>query len=415
MRKFLLSVLLAASVSGVFAQKIDDVKEKIQKGKYDEAKEKIDKVLADAKNQSNSEAWFLKAKVYQNLAKQTKDTAMSATAFDAMRTYLQLEEGVKDQAKRNLASMLENNQTVFDFYSTYFQNGAQSFNNKKYDEAYYNFSRAVTAFDMLQKYKFTNVPFDTTTILYAGVAAENLKNTDQAVQYYQRIADQKIADTTLRGVYEYVVNYYSGKKDFPTAQKYLEIGRSLYPNYNGWLSYELNMVDGSSKDAQMTKYEELIKKYPNNNELALDYVIQLLNYTYSNEKKPADYAVRQEKLNQALQDIISKNPKNAMANYLMSRHINNQIADLEEELRAVKGNAAPEAAKRKDFNAKIAAKNDELAKYSQQAFDLYSANPNLKTNEKIYLREVTNNLVYYYQLKKQNDKVTFYQNKLKSL
>ena len=50
MRKLVLSLLLAASFTGVFAQKLDDIKEKIQKGKYDEAKEKLDKVLADPKN-----------------------------------------------------------------------------------------------------------------------------------------------------------------------------------------------------------------------------------------------------------------------------------------------------------------------------------------------------------------------------
>ena len=68
MRKLVLTLLLAASFTGVFAQKLDDIKEKIQKGKFDEAKEKLDKVLADPKNQNNSDAWFYKAQIHHNMA-----------------------------------------------------------------------------------------------------------------------------------------------------------------------------------------------------------------------------------------------------------------------------------------------------------------------------------------------------------
>ena len=46
MRKLLITVLLAVSVSGLFAQKLEEVQEKISKGKYDEAKEKIDEPRA---------------------------------------------------------------------------------------------------------------------------------------------------------------------------------------------------------------------------------------------------------------------------------------------------------------------------------------------------------------------------------
>ena len=96
MRKLVLALLLATSFSGVFAQKIDDVKEKISKGKWDEAKEKIDKVMADPKNQTNSEALFYKAQIYHNLAKtHPEDTALSSGAFDAISNYLRLEEKKK--------------------------------------------------------------------------------------------------------------------------------------------------------------------------------------------------------------------------------------------------------------------------------------------------------------------------------
>jgi hypothetical protein len=51
MRKLILSAILVASSATMFAQNLDDVKEKIDKKKFDEAKEKIDKILTEPKGQ----------------------------------------------------------------------------------------------------------------------------------------------------------------------------------------------------------------------------------------------------------------------------------------------------------------------------------------------------------------------------
>jgi tetratricopeptide (TPR) repeat protein len=415
MRKLLLAIVFAASFAGVFAQKLDDVKEKIQKGKFDEAKEKIDKVMADPKNQESSDAWFYKAQTYQGLSKiHPDDPSLAAAALDAMGRYLKLEEK-QGEAKRNLLSTLDNNKTVFDIYTSYFQAGASNYNNKNYEKALENFEKAIESFELLKKYNFTTVPFDTTSNLYAGVAAETLKQKDVAIKYYSRLADQKIADTAYRGVYEYIVNHYVMAKDDANARKYLTIGETVFPNYSPWLSYELELV-GDDKNQKLAKYEELMQKYPTNYDLAIDYVVQYFNYTYANETKPADYAARQDKLTQALQKTMALQ-QTPLANYLMGRHINNQIADLEDEQRAIKGTAAADLAKKKDLAAKISQKYDELLVYSQKAYDLYSADgiANLKGSDKVYFKEVTRDLVDYYQRKKQADKVTFYQNILKEL
>src|SRR5438046_3003774 len=114
MRKLILGALLALSFSGLYAQKLDDVKEKLQKQKFDEAKDKIDKVLADPKNQGNSEAWFYKAETYLGLAKTHPDDAtLNAQALDAMNNYFRLEEKVEEK-KRNLLSTFEGNRTAYD-------------------------------------------------------------------------------------------------------------------------------------------------------------------------------------------------------------------------------------------------------------------------------------------------------------
>lgn len=412
MRKLLLALLLAASATGIYAQKLDDVKEKIQKNKWDEAKEKIDKAMTDPKAATNSEALFYKAQIYHNLSKTSPDPSLSAAALDAMKNYLKLEEK-QPEGKRHMFSTLENHRTAFEIYTDYFKAGADNYNNKNYDQAFQNFEKAIESFDLLKQYNLTSATFDTTSVLYAGVSAEQMKNKDAAVKYYSKLADIKIADTTYRGLYEYVINHYMNNNDEANAKKYLELGASVFPEYNGWLAYELDMV-GNDKMKRLAKYEELMQKYPKNYELAVDYGIQYFNHTYSNENKPADYTARQAKLESSLKAAAAIK-ETALVNYLLSRHINNQIADLEEEKRNVKGTAAADVAKKKDLDAKINQKYEELFTYSQKAFDLYSAQVDLKGSDKVYFREVTRDLVDYYQLKKNTAKVTEYQNKLKQL
>jgi tetratricopeptide (TPR) repeat protein len=413
MRKLVLSVLLAASFMGLYAQKLDDVKDKIAKKKWDEAKEKIDKVFEDQKAQTNSDAWFYKAQIYQNLAKvNPADVTYASTAFEAIKQYFQLEQK-QPETKRFLLTTLEGNKTVFDVYSDYFKAGADAYNQKDYQKALNNFEKTIEAFEFLKNNKLTTATFDTTSVLYAGVSAEQMKNKELAIKYYSQLADLKVPDTTFLGIYEYVVNYYTLGKDEGNARKYLTIGEEVFPEYDRWLMYEVELV-GNDKAKKLQKYGELVQRYPDNAELWIDYAVMFFNHTYSNETKPADYSGRQDTLAQILQKAIAAE-QSPLANYLMTRHVNNQIADLEEQKRAVKGTTPADVAKKKDFDVKIEAKYDEMVVYSQKAFDLYSQIADIKGVEKIYYKEVTRDLADYYNLKKNTAKATEFQNKLKQL
>jgi tetratricopeptide (TPR) repeat protein len=134
MRKLLLSALFAASFGiGAFAQKLEDVQEKISKGKYDEAKEKIDKFMADPKNQSNANAWYYKGKVYAELARQDStgklDYDAGQQAFEAFRKYQELD-------KKNIMMTLDQNVGLFQLYDLYYNQGIKQYNQKNYSDAF---------------------------------------------------------------------------------------------------------------------------------------------------------------------------------------------------------------------------------------------------------------------------------------
>src|SRR4051812_7961111 len=145
--KLLLTAFLLVSSTALFAQKLDDVKEKVTKKKWDEAREKIDKELADPKNQSSSDAWFYKSKIYYNLSKsKPDDVTLLPASLDAMKRYLEL-ESKQPEGKRMILSTFEGNETFFNIYTDYFQEGVKKFKGQDYTTALNDFKSALDAFD----------------------------------------------------------------------------------------------------------------------------------------------------------------------------------------------------------------------------------------------------------------------------
>ena len=414
MRKLLVTVLLAASFTG-FAQKLDDVKEKIDKQKWDEAREKLDKALADPKNQASPDAWFYKTKIYHNLAKKTpSDTSLASQALDAMKRYMKLEES-KTGNTRMLLSTLENNQTFFDIYQTGFTGAVDQFKNQNYVGAFKGFERTLETFEYLSKYNLTPMKFDTTSTIYAGFSAQNAKMYDQAMNYYTKMVDAKVVDTNYIDAYTFLINYSLEKKDTAKAIKFLELSEAAFPQKSDlWVDYEI-LTMGNDKAKKMARYETLVSKYPKNFTVNMNYAIELYNNTFFSETKAANYAAEQEKTRQAIDHALSLDPSSSHGNFIYSQFYLNQIYDLEDSLRSIKGNTPADQARKKDLNARMDAKYEGMYTYSQKVYDMYAKESSLKAQDKANYRKAINQLIDYYTRKKQTDKVTEYQNKLKQL
>ncbi|MGN6399853.1 MAG: hypothetical protein ACTHMD_05335 [Flavisolibacter sp.] len=416
MRKLLLSVLLASSVTSLFAQKLDDVQEKISKGKYDEAKEKIDKVLADPKNATNANAWYYKGKVYAELARQDSTNSLTydakQEAFDAFKKYQELDT-------KNVMMTLDQNVGLFSLYDLYYNQGVKKYNSKDYAAAFDQMKHAVEVENYIAKrgYSYNGFSFpalDTQLLNLTASAAYLAKKEDESIPYFAQLADAKLKSKEFKEIYGLLAEYYAKRNDQQKADKYLALGRELFPDNDYWTALEFGNIPVEDTLKRIARYEEMLQKYPDNYALALDYATELFNYTYTSEKRPADYAARQEKLQAALTKAISLQ-STAFANYIMAQHLYNQIYDLDDALRAVKGTTAAATAKKKEINAKTDQKYEEFYPYAQKAFDLYSQETDMKMQDKVNYRKVINQLIDYYQTKKQADKVTFYQEKLKTL
>ena len=416
MRKVLFSALLVtATAFAVNAQKLSDVDKRISESKYTEAKEMIDKILATEKGQKDANAYFKKAQIYNRLAKDSTvdNSAYRLEALDAYKKYQEMDP-------KNVMGTLEQNVTLFDIYSDYFNRGIQLHNKKEYGKALESYRNALTAQQYINskdfEYNGQKLPvLDTALTLYAGSAAFLSGDTATGVKYFQQLADAKVGGKDYMEVHQMLVDYFNRKGDVANRDKYTAIGRALYPDNDYWVYFELyDPTLKEDKQKLFAKYEDLLARNPDNKVLALDYAIELFNHTYAQDK-PADYTAMQTKLESAIQNAIKVN-NGAEANFLMVQHMSNKVYDTQEALRAIAASKKPEDVKKRTaLTAEINKLQEQTLPYLEAAAQNFGSRTDLKLVDKANYKSVLNQLMNYYKKKGNDAKVTEYDTKLKQL
>src|ERR1700761_2771406 len=131
MKKVAFFLFFATVTSLVNAQDIGDVKDFISNQGYDllKAKAMIDKVQANPKYASKPEGFYYKGVIYNAISKKDSLKAYcpdcKMQAFEALKKYQELDS-------KSILLVLEQNNTYFDIYGSYFTIGATAFNNHDY-------------------------------------------------------------------------------------------------------------------------------------------------------------------------------------------------------------------------------------------------------------------------------------------
>lgn len=415
MRKLIFLAIMFVSSVTMFAQSLEDVQEKVNKQKYGEAQEKIDKLLLDAKGQKNANAWYYKGIIYYNLGLDSTrtDKDYRAESLEAYKKYYDLDP-------KNVMGTLEQNARLFQLYDSYYNAGIKAFNAKDYGNSFKNFSGALGVENFINDKKFTYADFklptlDTNLILNVAAAATKANLTDSAMFYYKRLADAKLNAPDYIEVYQLLIEHYGKKNDNENRAKYLALGKELYPANDFWYDLDLSPLT-EDKPKLLAKYEELLATNPNSYYLAYNYAVELYNYLYATDKKPADAAAYEPKVEAAISNAI-KAKDGPDPNLLMVRYLSEQVYKMEDEGRTVKGTKPEDVKKRQAIIAKTNALWDKLAPYAQQAFSGYTTKPKeeLKGYEKGNLKFVSNVLIDYYTIKKDAAKAKSYSDKIKEL
>ena len=154
-----------------------------------------------------------------------------------------------------------------------------------------------------------------------------------------------------------------------------------------------------------------MQKYPDKYLMSYNYAVELFNYTYAGDTKPADYKETQKKIESVLKSTIAANKSYPEANVLMARHFYNVLYDYQDDMQAIKGTTEADKKKKADLKTKMNESADQLIVYAQTAFDLYGAKPTMKAGERGNYKVVAGYLSTAYDVKGDKVKADEYRKK----
>lgn len=401
--RLLLAGLLTTVSTVCFSQDLSGIRQLINSNDYLSAKKRVDSFFLLKKN-ADATAWYYKGKVYTEVTRQHQgfNYELLKEAFAAYKKSYELDGKVMQS---------NNHVDLFQLFDLSYDKGIDYYNEQDYALAFHFFQVALDAEEFIYKkgFSFQGKSFpgmDTSLINLVGSAAYLSKREEEAIPYFERLANTRIAGEEYKPVYVLLYQYYTRKKDGVKAAKYLNAGKEIFPDKEYWIKMELgNLV--VEKD-RFARYDQLVQQSSSDLDLLMNYVVELFNYVYA-DKPPADYKLRQDKLQSLLAKALVMDPNSALANFVMSQHLYNQVYEMEELYAEMKENTPAEEAKKKAFGLKLDQKYEELLSYGTKAFDLYAAD--VKGREKCH--KLCNQIIACYQRKKQGDKVNYWKEKLK--
>ncbi|ULQ53967.1 hypothetical protein [Flavihumibacter fluvii] len=423
MKKFLLTTLLASSILAVSAQSLEKAKDLLKSKKLGDAKTQIDQFLAVEKNAKNGEGWYTKAKIYSEIA---QDAALAAanpnarwTAFEALKQYVTLDE------KGQLVLMqLDNYKPIMDIYQGYFKAGAEEYNSNKFEPAFEDFKNCLAVSEYMTSKKWSTISLDTTVILYAGISAEKSNKRDEAAIYYGKLAEAKVTGEGMVEIYKWLVDhYYNQKKDEASANKYLALGKEVFPKDQFWAIYELDMARDKGDKAELyKKYEAVLAADPANTSVRYNYAVEMYQEAYKPDiaQRPANSAEMVVKVDENLKKVIAEKPDYAAAYLVLGQIQYNQGVDYNNQNKAIRppqgGKLKPEELKKKEeLRGLITQKFDAAIPYFEKVDEILGNKGKLKMDEKGYLKDAYDLLITIYDNKGNKEKLKVYEEKFNNV
>lgn len=428
MKSFILTLLFAFSALALSAQKLDKAKDLYKNKKYTEAKAEIDNFLANDKNQNNSEAWYYKTKIYLAISNdpQLQKTVPDSrdVAFASMKTYLDLESQIKEEAKRYMLLTVENRQPLVELYSGYSKDGASYYNATNYNDAHVNFKKTLEVFDFMAAKGWTNnTNLDTTTNLYAGISAEKANKPEEAAIYYGNIASSKATGEGFIEIYKWLSDHHKQRGDLAAASKYLQLGREVYPKDPFWSAFELDMMrEKGTKDELFAQYEKVISETPDNHLFLFNYGVELYQtgYQADESKRPANSKELIERATEKMKQALAIKPDYANANLVLGQILYNQGVDISNINKTIRppqgGKLKPEELKKKEaLRAEMNKYYNEAIPYFEKIDQTLGSQGKLKMEEKQILKDTYDLLITIYEQQQNKEKAAVYTDKFNNV
>lgn len=419
MKRIVLPFLFTFLVTLTFGQDVKKATKYVNDKNYEKAKTEIDGILA--KDPANSEALYLKSKVYTLMADSSAYKNLFTgdpygEAFDAFKKAMA-------DSNNNAVTLLvikDNYAPIFGIYSGYYGEAASAFNDaanssNKPDTA--GFAKAMDLFikandagQYIGQNKWANIgKVDTTLVLNIAKAALNAKKNDSARKYFKEIADAKIGglhndtntpDPSFALPYQWLTLDYKQAGDSANMVKYATLGREVYPkdDYYDFVEMDFYRENGDHADL-FKKYDELTARNPDSIRYHLNYATEIFSYIFSSDE--GTVIPNKDQLLNTLQSQLDKTlaiePNNGSANLLYAQYYYNKGYFAVDAASKIKGaKLTPEQTKNKsDLSAQAKDYFQKAIPYAEKAMNIFSEG--FKKSEKSRYKSAVNLLQNIYQ------------------
>lgn len=433
MKRILLPVAFTFLVTATFAQDLKKATSYVNDKNYQKAKTEIDGILA--KDPNNTEALYLKSKVYSNMADSSAYKSLFTgdpyqEAFDAFK------KAIADSSnpKVTLLVVKDNYQPIFGIYSGYYGEAANAFNeaaNSPNKPDTVGFAKAMDLFikannvgQYIAEHKWANIgKVDTTLVLNVAKSALNAKKDDSARKYFEQIANARIkglhnaentADPNFELPYQWLTLDYKQAGDSANMVKYATIGKELFPNDDYFDFVEMDYYrEKENRPALFKKYDELTQKHPDSLRYHLNYATEIFSYIYNSDQGTVinDKDNLLNTLQAQLDKSLALEPDNPNVNLLYAQYYYNKGILAREDASKVKG-ATLTADQKKNKTDLTTQGTDFLNKaipYAEKVVTSLEAGN--KKSEKSRYKSAVNLLQNIYQSLGNKEKLKVYQDK----
>jgi len=203
MKKIRLFLFLLLTVSVAFAQKektpkIEKAKLLLDKGEVAEAQMIIDAAVGNEKTKDKVKTWYYRGLIYETIYN-SEDEAIKSLSDNAYNIAAESFLKVKEMEPETSTYYIFADQRIVALYSAAFNGAVEAYQSGDYEGS-------IAYFDMV-KLVFPN---DTTAWQYTGYAAQQLDDTELALENFNYLADHNMADVNVHRniiyVYRAVVN-----------------------------------------------------------------------------------------------------------------------------------------------------------------------------------------------------------------
>lgn len=364
MKYIILFLVLLLSLGKNYSQviKADDLLNSLKSGDAVKAKELADKAILQNSASSDPAIWFYRGQIYLAIFGSPYESIQKLSPDALEQSYIAFQKTLQlDKTKNFHKETIEAMQSIA---SQFNYEGANLFNQKKYNKALEYFENAIA----INKMPAIN-KFDTIVYYNTALAAEKVGNINKSIQYYELLKQSKFGGSNI--YIELGKLYCSHENESKGIQTFKE-GISLFPN-------ESNKF-----------YNEIINYYlqKNNNSEVLKYVDEALK---TDTKNPSLYFIKGS--------ILEQNGKEADAENLYKKalEINPIYQDALYNLGVMYYNRATTMIK-KAMNKTDQNKAVEMYGKAQKYLETYNNN---YTREELILKM----LKTIYTLTNQNDKL----------